>query len=456
MKFSNYYFFEGFPGSEKLVTTISLDDFVKSELDNKDANIKEEDDIIDEDIDDAHLTDFDVEKLFKSAKEFKKYKQQLSIWQKKKKNISSTHPTVNANSPKQVNLAIGKKPKPEDFKLKDLSFPYDDEDEEGKKTVAGQKKIIHDKIFRGFRDEHKRDISKEDLIRLITQKPKNFIAQNNKIKASGQNAIFYDLTMPAYKGLIYNIKEKKFQVVKTCPMAGECRKFCYACKGGYIQYSGPGINAARMLNYLFNNYDDFKKEVTSVLDAKSSKNMLKNNKTVLRWHDAGDFMSPSYLDLAIDIAKATPDVMHYAYTKMISLVKGRISTGEVPQNFIFTLSLGGKEDDKIDLDNDKISDVVPHEITKDIPFKKILGEPNKDGKREVKKHIYTPKNAEKLKDAVSQGLHLDRKRIIIFDELMEFPDNKDNKFYWYVLVYKGNGDDAAKRWDVGKVLLFVH
>jgi hypothetical protein len=64
----------------------------------------------------------------------------------------------------------------------------------------------------------------------------------------------------------------------------------------------------------------------------------------VRIHVSGDFFSPDYLNAWMSVADMNPETTFYAYTKSIHFL-GRVE--EHPQNFILTLSYGGKFDDKI-------------------------------------------------------------------------------------------------------------
>lgn len=501
MKFSKYYFLEGFPGFEKALTNMSLDDFVKSEMedDEGDEIQIEDEDMLDEDIDDAQYQALSTDKFFKSAEDYVRYKEDeeewlakkedflLSLMQKKgitdddvieaigepesgtkkdlkkwktkrenflKKELKNHGINLTSNFLKlKLDPAPWHKERRGDYDLLDLGQKFKGDDD----TLAGKKKLIHGSVFRGFKTGG-REMQVQQFIDLITQKPEKFIAQNTKLAKSGVGQVFYDLTMPAYKGLIYDEKSKEFRIIKTCPFADQCKKFCYACKGGYIQYTGPGVSAARMLNYLFNDYEGFKSDVMSQLNKEVEKNKKDGNKTVLRWHDSGDFMSKKYLELVFDIARATPNVMHYAYTKAVSMVKEKQASGEVPKNFLIIFSVGGLEDSLITGD-DKASMVVPKELFKDIPKRKSDEDTTE---KDTMKSVYSARNLQELKERISNRYAIDIDRIVSLDELKhKYPkdtaiDNNDNMFHWCVLVWGGHGDDAAARWDVGKVMLFFH
>jgi len=75
----------------------------------------------------------------------------------------------------------------------------------------------------------------------------------------------------------------------------------------------------------------------------------------VRIHDSGDFYNVEYFGKWCAIAAAYPDIEFYAYTKMISQSKGFASW--LPDNFQLIYSFGGKEDDLIDIENDRHSRV---------------------------------------------------------------------------------------------------
>jgi len=99
--------------------------------------------------------------------------------------------------------------------------------------------------------------------------------------------------------------QESFKVVRTCPAAGECSKFCYAAKGGYVMFPPSSASAARAVNFLMNDPEGFKNQLINEIQTKE-KTAARNNKTiVIRWHDSGDFISEKYLQLAFDVAKQT-------------------------------------------------------------------------------------------------------------------------------------------------------
>lgn len=291
-------------------------------------------------------------------------------------------------------------------------------------------------------DENGNIVDNDKLKKKITERPKDIIDQNTKIQTSGKstNQVFYDSTLPSYMGLFVDENTGQFKTVKTCPAAGECSKFCYAAKGGYIMFPTSSLKAARVVNFLMNDPEGFKNQMVLEIKRAQTKQQKKGKDVILRWHDSGDFLSEKYLQLAFDIAKETPEVIHYAYTKQVPLIR-RLES-EKPENFVFNFSFGGIYDDEINVDMDKHAKVVPPRLFKDLDKKKIDGA--------IK---FSSEAIKKLKDRVSKEFKIKPDTILTYDEMLDTPTGNQKK--WNVLVWKGHGDDSAIRKDVlGTYLLF--
>jgi hypothetical protein len=81
----------------------------------------------------------------------------------------------------------------------------------------------------------------------------------------------------------------------------------------------------------------------------------------VRIHDAGDFYNDEYLLAWLEIARQTPDVTFYCYTKEVSRFK-RLVEPNCPVNFRYLYSMGGKEDHLIDKEVDRHADVFPDDV----------------------------------------------------------------------------------------------
>lgn len=77
---------------------------------------------------------------------------------------------------------------------------------------------------------------------------------------------------------------------------------------------------------------------------------------VFRIHESGDFFSQTYFDAWIKAAKDLPQIIFYAYTKMLPLWVRRLS--EIPDNLKLNASKGGVYDRLIEQHNLKFAEVV--------------------------------------------------------------------------------------------------
>lgn len=305
---------------------------------------------------------------------------------------------------------------------------------------------IHSKTI-DIIDKNGDEINQEELKRIITQRPQTLLSSNEKVGKTG----ILKISLPAYKGLYYDEKDKQFKVVNTCPNAGECKIYCYQQKGRSVMYDNAAISKTRILNFLLNHWDAFKYKMIDEIETAKMINEKKGLKTIVRWHDSGDFISDKYVDLAMDIARETPDVLHYAYTKMVSSAK----KANVPKNFIFRFSMdtGSPETSLIDKYVDKHTEVVPKEL-----FKGLLHAEKEQikGKKELKNvwHYNSKHDLDELKTRLAKHYGIDVNSIISFGEMLKTPEQGENK--WNVIVTPSDPDTAAHRNDVLGVYLLIH
>ena len=308
----------------------------------------------------------------------------------------------------------------------------------------------------------------EALAADITVRPNKLLKQNAKMQHTegpykGQTEIYFDLGLPALNGLGYNEEKKEFVEINTCPGAGECKTFCYALKGGYVQWENVAISQTRRLNYLYNDPVGFFEQLNTEIDVEANKLLKsKQGETVvmgLRWHDAGDFFSEDYLEAAYKVAMMHPDVRFYAYTKMASVSNDLQNR---PDNFIINFSAGASkgQERKIDFGTTKSAMVVKKEM-----FNDLL---KKDGNKLAK----DPDGAWQFKDDESFETFKERlmlkypgikpDTLITYKELMQKPlpgaFGQRNMVTpkWNVIVMSGEGDAAANRPDVLGSYLLEH
>lgn len=181
----------------------------------------------------------------------------------------------------------------------------------------------------------------------------------------------WNWTLPAWYVKLDN------KVFKTCPNAGICAQFCYARNGTYL-FSNVKSAHLRNLQLVLDTPELFKEQMIEEIGKKRFRakgvprhfttdnpivgdlwatTWIQSGGSAVRIHDSGDFFSEDYLRLWIDIATAHQDVLFYAYTKEVKMVKGIMN--EFPPNFRVIFSKGGLQDDLIDDAVDRHADVFP-------------------------------------------------------------------------------------------------
>lgn len=316
-------------------------------------------------------------------------------------------------------------------------------------------------------DQEKNPYDLDKLAKDITVRPTKLLKQNEKMQHSdGTTSIFYNVGIPALTGLGYDEEKQEFAIVNTCPGAGECKTFCYALKGGYVQWRASSLSQTRILNYLWNDPDGFMEQLSTEIDRENRKADAKQgkHKVTIRWHDAGDFFSDKYLEMAYKLAATHPTVDFYAYTK-IADVAGSVQNR--PPNFKINFSMGARrgEEKRVDFGVTKHSSVVPKDIFNDLIQKdgnKIIKD--KDGKIQWN----SPEDWETFKERLANKYSINPQSIISYSEMMDIPlgsrtkgDNADGargfkNDLWNVVVAPGDGDDSANRADVLGTYLLMH
>ena len=313
---------------------------------------------------------------------------------------------------------------------------------------------VHPKLAREIQivDPSGRRFDLTKLKTYITTRPDKILKQNEKISHSGGAVSqFYNIGLPALQGLGYDEKNQKFVIINTCPGAGACKVYCYAKKGGYVQYMPVNTSQTRQLNYLLNDPDGYKNLLVQEIRSAVDKNSKKNVKTVIRWHDSGDFFSPDYLALAYSVAKMFPDVDFYAYTKMAG-----VAQGEKPGNFKMNFSAGAKpeQEKQVDFQTTKHSTVVPKPMFIDLVNKLEVPDPDKVGKTIKRMEFKSEEDLMKLKRKLSDKYNFPVDSVITYDEMMKIPVGSEPKYN--VIVKPGDGDDSANRADVIGTWLLMH
>ena len=327
--------------------------------------------------------------------------------------------------------------------------------EKGKTDKYKLPYIHRSSVVKYYNEEGKR-YDTDQIKTALGVRPKKLLKQNEKMKHSnGELEQFYNIGFAALVGIALDENTNELIVVNTCPGAGSCKVDCFAMKGGKVQFEGPWLSDGRILTFLLNDPDGFFNQLSNEITKEEKLAQKGGYNLTIRWHDAGDFFSPEYMDLAFKLADAHPDVKFYAYTKIADA-----ALGQKPANFIVNWSEGASTSQEKQvkaqdpqLDVTKNSRIVPSKLFYDLLKKDEKGNLDKtaDG-------AWQPRDSaalEELKDRLAQQYNLKRDSIIDYNEMMATPQ-KNNIKKWNVIIAPGEGDISANRQDVLSTLLLKH
>jgi hypothetical protein len=327
--------------------------------------------------------------------------------------------------------------------------------EKGKTDKYKLPYIHRSSVVKYYNEEGKR-YDTDQIKQTLGIRPKKLLKQNEKMKHSnGELEQFFNIGFAALVGIALDENTNELIVVNTCPGAGSCKIECFAMKGGKVQFEGPWLSDGRILTFLLNDPDGFFNQLSNDITKEEKLAQKGGYNLTIRWHDAGDFFSPEYMDLAFKLAAAHPDVKFYAYTKIADA-----ALGQKPNNFIVNWSEGAStsQEKKVkaqdaNLDKTKNSRIVPSKLFYDLLKKDKEGKLDKtaDG-------AWQPKDAaalNELKDRLAAAYNLKRDSIISYSEMMATPQ-KNNVQKWNVIIAPGEGDISANRLDVLSTLLLKH
>ena len=327
--------------------------------------------------------------------------------------------------------------------------------EKGKTDKYKLPYIHRSSVVKYYNEEGKR-YDTDQIKTALGVRPKKLLKQNEKMKHSnGELEQFYNIGFAALVGIALDEGTNELIVVNTCPGAGSCKVDCFAMKGGKVQFEGPWLSDGRILTFLLNDPDGFFNQLSNEITKEEKLAQKGGYNLTIRWHDAGDFFSPEYMDMAFKLADAHPDVKFYAYTKIADA-----ALGQKPANFIVNWSEGASTSQEKQvkaqdpqLDVTKNSRIVPSKLFYDLLKKDSDGKLDKtaDG-------AWQPRDAaalEELKDRLAQQYNLKRDSIIDYNEMMATPQ-KNNIKKWNVIIAPGEGDISANRQDVLSTLLLKH
>lgn len=297
----------------------------------------------------------------------------------------------------------------------------------------------------------------EDKIKQsLAQRPKALLKQNEKMKHSnGELEQFFNVGFAALTGIALDQETNKLIIVNTCPGAGSCKVDCFAMKGGKVQFKAAWQSDGRILTYLLNDPDGFFNQLSAEISKEEKLGQKGGYAVTIRWHDAGDFFSPEYLDLALKMAAKHPDTKFYAYTKMAGA-----ALAQKPANFIINWSEGAHTSQEkqvkakdASLSSTKNSRIVPDEIFQDLLVK--------DEKKNLVKGSsgqwqVQPDKLPELKQRLAKEYGLSANSILNYDEYMAKRKSIPQGMKYNVIVAPGEGDISANDPNIISTLLLKH
>ena len=329
------------------------------------------------------------------------------------------------------------------------------------KTDKYKMPYIHRSSAIEYYSEEGKRYKEEAVVEALKQRPAKLLKQNEKMKHSnGEFEQFFNIGFAALTGIAVDESTNKLIVVNTCPGAGACKVDCFAMKGGKVQFKAAWLSDGRILTYLLNDPHGFKTQLSNEIGKEAAAGQKGDKKfpsgwqVTVRWHDAGDFFSPEYLDLALSIAKEFPNVKFYAYTKMASA-----ALAQKPDNFIINWSEGAnttqekqvKAQDP-NLERTKNSRIVPEKLFYDLLAKDQKGNLAKGP--EGQWQVAGPEQLKQLKDRLAQAYNISPSSILSYSEYMKKPKVSGMKYN--VIVAPGEGDVSANDQNVLSTLLLRH
>lgn len=182
------------------------------------------------------------------------------------------------------------------------------------------------------------------------RKPRKWLlTQNAELKDIGA----FNWTLPAF---VVELSDGSH--MNVCPSAGVCASVCYARNG---TFNFPSVKQAHVekLEWVLNDLPGWKQAMKDEVAHKRYQGKH------VRIHDSGDFFSDDYLLAWLEIARDTPGVTFYCYTKEVDRFRRIVENrdGEYPDakpdNFRYLYSYGGKQDRSLDEDKDRVADIFP-------------------------------------------------------------------------------------------------
>ena len=330
--------------------------------------------------------------------------------------------------------------------------------QEKKKTDKYKLPYIHRSSVVGYYNAEGKKYNVDAIKAALKERPKSLLKKNEKMKHSdGEQEQFFNIGFAALVGVALDEQTNELIIVNTCPGAGSCKVDCFAMKGGKVQFQGPWLSDGRILTYLLNDPEGFFNQLKAEISKEEAKGKKGDYKVSIRWHDAGDFFSPEYAEMAFKLASGLPGVDFYAYTKVAD-----VALGKKPNNFIINWSEGAStsQEKKVkaadpELEKTKNSRIVPNDLFYDLLVK--------DAKKNLVKGPagqwqVIPDKLPELKTRLAQAYKLSPSSILSYDEWDSKTKGGKEKtpVQYNVIITPGEPDITAKSHGVLSTLLLKH
>ena len=156
----------------------------------------------------------------------------------------------------------------------------------------------------------------------------------------------------------------------SCPFADRClskadpvtgkitdgAKTEFRCFSASQESLYPAVRKQRMGNFEALRKMRTVEEMVTEINSALPKVKKSGEGKVVRLHVAGDFFNQNYFDAWVEVAKKNSERTFYAYTKSLQYWVNRL--GQIPSNFKLNASVGGKQDNLIEMYGLKYATVV--------------------------------------------------------------------------------------------------
>jgi len=321
--------------------------------------------------------------------------------------------------------------------------------------------IVHNKVIKKTEED---EVDVQDFINQITAEPSSIITKGNTKMIKSSTDDFYSVTigLPAFRGIVYDIENKRFIIIHTCPGAGRCVAPCYARKGNYVRLPSVYLKQTRILNLLLNDPEKFKNKLKAEILKIGNSKGFKEKEMRFRFNDSGDFFTQKYFQIGKEIMDELKAdgfrIAPYAHTKIADIY----NMNRIPNNFegikpdfiiSFSVDANKKQREKVDLAGAKTSEIVDSSLFKDL-FKRTDGVHYNIG--ENGKMIFINPDAEnELKRRIANKFNVDINTLLMHDEMMDTPVANE-KLYNVIVQAKGETDIPTQRPDVLRTFFLEH